>query len=170
MSDGDKKPAAADAASASAAAVPADGEVLKKPGKEAQSAAADEDAKQKKEPQAEISPEMLAKLKKEAVKAQEAYEKASGEKAAADAKKLRVGSYVIDKGTQRPFVYVPKGFDVNARGAIGQVLEALGVKDALDQAAPSMVLRVSKATMPRLRETAAVRQTLSLADLEMRRK
>ena len=42
MSDGDKKPAAADAASASAAAVPADGEVLKKPGKEAQSAAADE--------------------------------------------------------------------------------------------------------------------------------
>ena len=33
MSDGDKKPAAA---------VPADGEVLKKPGKEAQSAAADE--------------------------------------------------------------------------------------------------------------------------------
>ena len=42
MSDGDKKPAAADAASASAAAVPADGEVLKKPGKEAQSAAADD--------------------------------------------------------------------------------------------------------------------------------
>ena len=32
---------------------------------------------------------------------QEAYEKASGEKAAADAKKLRVGSYVIDKGTAR---------------------------------------------------------------------
>ena len=54
----------------------------------------------------------------------------------------------------RPFVYVPAGFDLDARGAIGQVLEALGVKEALKQPAPSMVLRVSKATKPPVDETA----------------
>ena len=80
--------------------------------------------------------------------------KAAKQKKEDDAKSLRVGDYVITEesegkittGSPRPFVYVPKGFDLNARGAIGQVLEALGVKEALDgQAAPSIVLRVSGA-------------------------
>ena len=91
MSDGDNQSAATDAASASAAAVPVDEEVSKKPGKEAQSAAddsGDEDAEPPKE--AEVSPEKtLAELKEAAKNAQAAYEKASGEKEKADAKKLR---------------------------------------------------------------------------------
>ena len=67
----------------------------------------------------------LAELKKKAKDAQAEYEEASGEKKKADAKKLRCGSYEISGDSQRPFVYVPKNFDLNAQGAIGQVLEAL---------------------------------------------
>ena len=81
--------------------------------------------------------------------------------ASAEATKLRVGSYRIGEGSPRPFVYVPKDFDLGAPGAIGQVLEALGVKEALGQTAPSMVLRVSKATMPPVHDTAAVREEFS---------
>ena len=93
---------------------------------------------------ADMTPEKVAELKKKAKDAQAEYEKASGEKEKADAKKIRCGEYQISEDSpQRPFVYVPKDFDLNAQGAIGQVLEALGVKKALGQTAPSMVLRVS---------------------------
>ena len=159
MSDGDKKPAAADAASASAAAAPADGEVLKKPGKEAQSAA-DKDAEQKKK-EAEISPEQLAEKKDAYLKAKAEYEEACGEKKKADAKKLRVGSYVIDKGTQRPFVYIPKDFDLKAQGAIGQVLDALGVKAALRQAARSGLKLIQR------RQHAYKEQLVTLAEKQL---
>ena len=42
----------------------------------------------------------------------------SAEKAetALEATKLRVGSYVTDQGAPRPFVYVPKDYDLKAHG------------------------------------------------------
>ena len=65
---------------------------------------------------------------------------------------LRVGKYTVPDNSgeettkgraPRPFVYVPKDFDLTAPGAIGRILKAAGVQNALRTAVPSMVLRVA---------------------------
>ena len=69
-----------------------------------------------------------------------------GQSAAPKGDSLRVGQYTITEkngnnttsGSPRPFVYVPEGFDLTARGAIGQVLEALGVNGTGGAACPSV--------------------------------
>ena len=61
----------------------------------------------------------------------------------------------IREGSPRPFVYVPKGLERGVR-----LSKCWRRWASMSSGAPSMVLRVSKATMPPVHETAAVRQAL----------
>ena len=77
---------------------------------------------------------------------------------------LRIGRYrpaatSEGLGVERPFVYVPEGFDLARDGALGEILKAAGVYEILGQSHPSGVFVVPKQGphVMKLEEAAAAR-------------